>query len=90
MALVPAGARDRDLLARDITSVHDRVMGLSKDMNEKLAAIKMSLVALERAGSAGVAHEQHRTRCRSTRRTHSAAHLMHQSIRLADRAMCPP
>ena len=36
-----------DKLRKDITAVSDGVVGLSKEMNEKLAAIDKSLAALE-------------------------------------------
>jgi seryl-tRNA synthetase len=38
---------DREQLRKEITAVSDDVMGLSKEMNEKLAAIEKSLAALE-------------------------------------------
>ena len=52
---------DREQLRKEITAVSDDVMGLSKEMNEKLAAIEKSLAALEHgvaSSTAGIEEER--------------------------------
>ena len=54
---------DREQLRKEITAVSDDVVGLSKEMNEKLVAIEKSLAALEHGvarstGTRGAGPEQ--------------------------------